>query len=116
MYLPLTPRLKPELSEEVKHEAGTVGAWHGEEVETAACKFYITLERAPWMDGNWTVFGRVTQGLDVVRAIRGQPVRMDEKERPARPVIIRTVTVDQAGLTDQATHLTPAQVKGGLGP
>jgi len=87
--------LKPELSEEINHEAGTVGAWHAEEVESAACKFYITLGKAPWMDGNWTVFGRVTEGLDVARAIRALPVRRDENDRPERPVVIRTVTIDQ---------------------
>jgi peptidyl-prolyl cis-trans isomerase B (cyclophilin B) len=85
--------LKPEVSDQVKHEAGTVGAWHAEEVETAACKFYITLDKAPWMDGNWTVFGKVTQGLDVARAIRSRPVRKDEKDRPEQPVVIRAVTV-----------------------
>jgi peptidyl-prolyl cis-trans isomerase B (cyclophilin B) len=86
--------LKPELSEQVKHEAGTVGAWHAEELETAACKFYITLDRAPWMDGNWTVFGKVTQGLDIARAIRARPVRDEEKDRPKTPVVIRSVTVE----------------------
>lgn len=85
--------LKPEVSDQVKHEAGTVGAWHAEEVETAACKFYITLDKAPWMDGNWTVFGKVTQGLDVARAIRSRPVRKDEKDRPEHPVVIRAVEV-----------------------
>jgi peptidyl-prolyl cis-trans isomerase B (cyclophilin B) len=85
--------LKPELSTQVKHVAGTVGAWHAEEVETAACKFYITLDEAPWMDGNWTVFGKVSQGLDVARAIRARPVREDEKDRPQQPVVIRSVTV-----------------------
>jgi peptidyl-prolyl cis-trans isomerase B (cyclophilin B) len=86
--------LKPELSEEVKHEAGTVGAWHAEQVESAACKFYIILDKAPWMT-NYTAFGKVTQGLDVARAIRARPVRMDEKDRPERPVVIRSVTIDR---------------------
>jgi peptidyl-prolyl cis-trans isomerase B (cyclophilin B) len=87
--------LKPELSEAAKHEEGTVGAWHGEEVETAACKFYITLSKAPWMDGNWTVFGKVTAGLDVARTILGRPVRDDEfKDRPRQPAVIRSVTVE----------------------
>src|SRR5207249_4183040 len=86
--------LKPELSEQVKHEAGTVGAWHAEEVETAACKFYITLDRAPWMDRNWTVFGKVTQGLEVARKIRARPTRAEEPDRPREPVVIRAVTIE----------------------
>jgi peptidyl-prolyl cis-trans isomerase B (cyclophilin B) len=85
--------MKPELNEQVKHEAGTVGAWHGEEVETAACKFYITVDQAPWMDGNWTVFGKVTQGIDVARAIHARPVGT-EKDRPRQPVVIREVAIE----------------------
>jgi peptidyl-prolyl cis-trans isomerase B (cyclophilin B) len=95
--------LKPELSEQVKHEAGTVGAWHAEELESAACKFYITLDKAPWMDGNWTVFGKVTQGLDVARAIRARPVRQEEKDRPASPVVIRAVTIESREIDGSAS-------------
>ena len=87
--------LKPELSDQVTHEEGTVGAWHGDQVETAACKFYITLSKAPWMDGGWTVFGKVTKGLDVARTIVTRPVRDAEfKDRPVQPVVIRSVTIE----------------------
>jgi peptidyl-prolyl cis-trans isomerase B (cyclophilin B) len=87
--------LKPELSDKVKHEAGTVGAWHGEELETAACKFYITLSKAPWMDGGWTIFGKVVQGFEVARTILQRPVRNDEfRDRPEQPVVIRSVTIE----------------------
>jgi cyclophilin family peptidyl-prolyl cis-trans isomerase len=85
--------LKPEVSDKVKHDVGTLGAWHAEELETAACKFYINLSKAPWMDGNYTVFGKVTSGLDVVRMIRNRPVRDDDRERPVNPVVIRGVTI-----------------------
>lgn len=86
--------LKPECSDAVKHEEGTVGAWHGE-VEVDACKFYITLSKAPWMDGKWTAFGKVTRGLDVARTILTRPVSDDElKTRPVQPVVIRSVTIE----------------------
>ncbi len=86
--------LKPEFSPRVRHEAGTVGAWHGDEVETAACKFYINLGRAEWMDGNYTLFGKVIEGLDVVRAIHGRPIRDDGLDRPEAPVVMRSVTIE----------------------
>ncbi|MCI0464903.1 MAG: peptidylprolyl isomerase [Gemmataceae bacterium] len=87
--------MKPELSDKVKHGEGIVGAWHGEDLETAGCKFYITLSAAPWMDGNWTVFGKVTQGLDVARTILTRPTRDDElKDRPVEPVVIRSITIE----------------------
>jgi peptidyl-prolyl cis-trans isomerase B (cyclophilin B) len=89
--------LKPELSKTTKHEEGSVGAWYVGPVETAACKFYITLSKAPAMDGGWTIFGKVVQGLDVARTILTRPVRDDDDEfrdRPKEPVVIRSVTIE----------------------
>ena len=88
--------LKPEFSKD-EHDVGTVGACHGEEPDTAACRFYITLSKAPFLDGNFTIFGKVTQGLDVARRIFWLPVRNDpeypEGDRPVKPVVIRKVTI-----------------------
>jgi cyclophilin family peptidyl-prolyl cis-trans isomerase len=92
--------LKPEFSPQALHEEGTVGAWHGPEPNTAACKFYITLCKAPFMDGNYTVFGKVTRGLEVARAIAVQPVVPNpdplEANHPQKPVVIQKVTVRAA--------------------
>ena len=60
--------------------------------DTAGCRFYVTLSSAPAMDGNFTVFGKVTTGLDVVRTIAKQP-RTDGSPRPDRPTVIRKVTI-----------------------
>ena len=84
--------LRQEISESVKHEAGTVGACRGDQPDTAGCRFYITLSSAPVMDGNFTVFAQVTQGLDVVRTIWRQP-RPEGSIRPTKPAIIRKVTI-----------------------
>lgn len=92
--------LKPEFSTAAKvtHEAGTVGACRGMEEDTAACRFYITLCDAPFLDGNFTVFGKVTQGLDVARIISKQPTREYEEDvagslRPDKPIKIKKVTI-----------------------
>jgi cyclophilin family peptidyl-prolyl cis-trans isomerase len=92
--------LKDELvpADKATHEAGAVGACRGEEADSAATRFYITLDKAPFLDGNFTLFGKVVQGLDVVRRIYAQPVVAEDKERdgarrPEKPVVIRKVTV-----------------------
>jgi cyclophilin family peptidyl-prolyl cis-trans isomerase len=89
--------LKNEFSLE-QHEAGTVAACHGEDPDTAACRFYITLNKAPFLDGTFTIFGKVTNGLDVARRIFSLPVRNDpeypEGDRPEKPVVIRSVTIE----------------------
>jgi peptidyl-prolyl cis-trans isomerase B (cyclophilin B) len=84
--------LKPEFNAAVKHEEGTVGACLSGAEDTAACRFYISLSKAPLMDGNFTAFGKVTAGLDVVRTIGKQP-RPDGSTRPHTPAAIRTVTI-----------------------
>jgi peptidyl-prolyl cis-trans isomerase B (cyclophilin B) len=93
--------LKPEFASDTAkatHEPGTVGACHGIEADTAACRFYITLCEAPFLDGNFTVFGKVTQGLDVARIISKQPTREYEEDvagslRPDKPIKINKVTI-----------------------
>jgi peptidyl-prolyl cis-trans isomerase B (cyclophilin B) len=88
----------PEGDPKPTHEEGTVGACRGAEPDTAACRFYITLCKAPYLDGNYTVFGKVTRGLDVARKIHVQPVIIDDQDadgnrRPEKPVIIKKVTI-----------------------
>jgi cyclophilin family peptidyl-prolyl cis-trans isomerase len=89
--------LKPEFSEVIKHEEGSVGACRSEEPESAACRFYISLSKAPVMDGERTIFGKVTHGLDVVRRIATQPVLNSpdypEGDRPEKPIVMRKVTI-----------------------
>ena len=52
-------------------------------------------ETRDWMDGEYSAFGKVTQGLDVLRAIRNRPVNQDGfKDRPVEPVVIRAVTIE----------------------
>jgi peptidyl-prolyl cis-trans isomerase B (cyclophilin B) len=94
--------LKPEFDDKDKpkltHEEGTVGACRGTEADSAACKFYVTLSKAPYLDGNYTAFGKVTQGLDVARRIFMQPgvsteTDADGSRRPLTPVVIRKVTI-----------------------
>lgn len=90
--------LKPEFNDGVCHDPGIVGACHGFHPDSAACRFYISLSKAPALDGAFTVFAKVTHGLDVAQKIFSQPVRNDveypEGDRPENPVVIRKVTVE----------------------
>jgi peptidyl-prolyl cis-trans isomerase B (cyclophilin B) len=88
--------LEPEIDTELVHESGMVGAWHlGDEADTDAARFYIMLHPAPWMDGSYTMFGRVIRGLDVADAINRRPVIDEEPfDRPKEPVLIRQVVIE----------------------
>lgn len=62
-------KLKAEFSN-LKHEAGTVAMARTQDPNSADSQFYISLGRHPHLDGQYTIFGRVTQGLDVVEKIK----------------------------------------------
>ena len=56
--------------------------------------FIVTTESASWLDGKHTVFGEVTDGMDVVDAISAVP--RDPSDRPRQPVTIERVALDPA--------------------
>jgi peptidylprolyl isomerase len=89
--------MRSEFRKDLKHEAGTVGVWHEDDPDSAGCRFYITLGPAPILDGRYTIVGKVTQGLDVVRQIAEGPVQdpasSPENEKPAKPVVIKKATI-----------------------
>ena len=51
--------------------------------------FIVTADEASWLDGKHTVFGRVTNGMDVVDVIESVPV--DGRDKPRRDVVIERV-------------------------
>lgn len=89
--------LKPEISDKFKHEEGAVGAWHPGAIDRAACRFYITLSRNPALDGNYTIFGKVVHGLEVLHTINKRPIQDEEYQGPPlqphriRQVVIQTI-------------------------
>jgi cyclophilin family peptidyl-prolyl cis-trans isomerase len=79
----------------MSHDEGVLGACRGEEADSAATRFYITLTKAPFLDGNYTIFGKVVGGLDVLRKIGQTPVIQDDEgnNRPQTPIILQKVTI-----------------------
>jgi len=51
--------------------------------------FIVTADACPWLDGKHTVFGLVTDGMDVVDAISG--LDTDARDRPRTDVVIERV-------------------------
>lgn len=63
--------IKLEVSPKLKHDAaGVVAMARSQNPDSASCQFYITLAATPFLDMNYAVFGRVTEGLDVVKKIQ----------------------------------------------
>ena len=69
--------LQPEFSD-LPHEPGTVSMARLAELDSAMTSFFIVTARAPALDGEYTVFGRVVSGYEAVEAIESLPAAEDE--------------------------------------
>ncbi|QLQ29900.1 peptidylprolyl isomerase [Pseudoxanthomonas mexicana] len=62
-------RFEDETTNGVRHERGVLSMANAGP-NTNGSQFFITHVPTPWLDGKHTVFGRVTEGLDVVDAVK----------------------------------------------
>lgn len=62
-------KIKAEFNER-KHLTGTVAMARANQPDSAGSQFYICLAPAPFLDNQYTVFGQVTEGMDLVQRIR----------------------------------------------
>jgi peptidyl-prolyl cis-trans isomerase B (cyclophilin B) len=85
--------LEPEDSG-LSHFAGALGAEKGsaQAEEASGSQFYILFNDAHTMNENYTVFGQVVEGLEVVGTISRSPVAENSVDRPETPVAIDSAT------------------------
>ena len=83
--------LKAEINSE-KHTAGAVSAvLRPGQRDSAGAQFFICASDQPTLDGQYTVFGRVVEGLDIVQQISA--VQADAEGHPATRIVIKSVTI-----------------------
>jgi peptidyl-prolyl cis-trans isomerase B (cyclophilin B) len=85
----LVQTLRAEFNDQ-PHEAGTLSMARLAEPDTASTSFFIVTARNEALDRQYTAFGRVVEGLDVVHAIEGVP---RDGEAPVERVELRRVRV-----------------------
>ncbi len=62
-------KIKAEFNER-KHVTGTLAMARANHPDSAGSQFYICLAPASFLDKNYTVFGQVTEGMEIVQGIR----------------------------------------------
>ncbi len=58
---------------------------------TGGSQFFITLAATPWLDGKHAIFGKVVEGIEIVREIGGAPT--GPGDRPMNEVRMEKVTL-----------------------
>ena len=61
---------------------------------TNGSQFFITLAPTPWLDNKHAIFGEVTEGIDIVRAIG--KVKTGAQDRPAKEIVVKSVTIEKS--------------------
>lgn len=61
---------------------------------TNGSQFFITVAATTWLNGNHTIFGKVTEGMDVVYAI-SKVATSKPGDKPLQDVVMESVTIEQ---------------------
>jgi peptidyl-prolyl cis-trans isomerase B (cyclophilin B) len=77
---------------DLKHERGVVSMARSMNPNSAGSQFFIMVADAPYLDGEYAAFGRVTEGMEEVDRIVS--VRRDYDDRPFEKEKIESMTVE----------------------
>ena len=74
------PDLPAEFSQKASFERGTIGAARSSDPNSANSQFFIDFAPAPFLNGQYTIWGQVVDGMDAVDKIApGEPPAKPDK-------------------------------------
>ncbi len=78
------------------HDRGVLSMARAMDPNSAGSQFFIMVEEAPHLDGQYAAFGKITEGMDV--ADRIVTTRRSMQDKPKTPQVMQTVTVETFGI------------------
>jgi peptidyl-prolyl cis-trans isomerase B (cyclophilin B) len=83
--------INAEFTDKKKHVAGILSMARAQNPNSAGSQFFIMAAAYPSLDGQYSIFGEVTEGLDVVQKIVNVP--RNSMDKPLEPVVMTEVKV-----------------------
>ena len=78
------------------HDRGVLSMARAMDPDSAGSQFFIMVEKAPHLDGDYAAFGKVIEGMEVADAIVS--VRTDRMDKPMEDQRMKAVTVETFGV------------------
>jgi peptidyl-prolyl cis-trans isomerase B (cyclophilin B) len=84
--------LKGEFHDDIKHVRGVVSMARTDDPDSASTSFFLMLGDAPHLDGQYSAFGTIVEGFEVLDLFEQEEV---EGETPIRRLELVKATIDQ---------------------
>ena len=78
------------------HDRGVLSMARTMAPNSAGSQFFVMVEKAPHLDGQYAAFGKVVEGMEVADAIVN--AKRDWNDKPRQPQRMKKVTVDTFGV------------------
>jgi peptidylprolyl isomerase len=82
-------KLMAEFSRDARHLRGTVSMARAQSPDSADSQFFICFGPANWLDGQYTVWGQVTDGMDLIDGIEKGAGQSGQVQNPDKIVTLR---------------------------
>lgn len=78
---------------DLKHSAGVLSMARAMDPNSAGSQFFLMVEDAPHLDGQYAAFGKLIEGLEVARKIVN--VKRDMRDKPKEEQKMERVTIEE---------------------
>jgi dolichyl-diphosphooligosaccharide---protein glycosyltransferase len=79
----------------ILHERGIVSMARSSDLNSAGSQFFIVLDEARFLDNQYTVFGRVIEGMDVVDKIEALPTVQNNQPAELEAARIQSISINE---------------------